>query len=180
MRYVRRRYVKQKTNEYILKKLMVVMFIGSILGALFFCIIDSSIIEKISGFIENFLAIQKSNDIKFIHYFETILKGIKYLLFIWFLAYIPLGDTFIYIIVFAKGFFISFTTSAFFYKYGIKGIVYIFNTYILQNIVIIFLIFYISYVGIDYYKNSRYIEIKNYIRKLVIVLAIYLILSLII
>ena len=180
MRYIKRRYYKQKLEENILKKLMIIMVIGSILGALFFCFMNNETIEKLNMFIGSFLDVKNDISFNFAYYIEKILKGIKYYLFIWFLAYIPWGNIFIYIVIFAKGFFVSFTTATFFNKYSFKGIGYIFSTYIFENIIVISLIFYISYKAIYYCKNKKNIYINNYIKNLIVCMIIHLILSFII
>lgn len=176
MKHTRIKHSKYKTKDNILKNLMIAMFLGSVLGSLFSCLIDSSSIEKLSLFIDSFVDINKDISFNFTHYFERVFKGLKYFIFIWFLAFIPLGDIFIYLVVFAKGFFMSFTTAVFFSKYSLKGLKYIFSTYIIENIIIICLIFYISYSSIIYYKNKPNINIKNYMIKLLLCIIINVIL----
>ena len=178
MEHTRIKHYRYKTKDNTLKNLMIIMFLGSVLGSLFSCLIDSTSIEKLSLFIDSFVGLDNEIAFNFMHYFERVFKGLKYFIFIWFLAFIPLGDIFIYLVVFAKGFFMSFTTSVFFSKYNLKGLTYIFNTYIIENIIIVCLIFYISYISIIYYKNKSNKNIKNYVINLFLCIMINVVLFL--
>ncbi|WP_250277524.1 stage II sporulation protein M [[Clostridium] colinum] len=179
MEYLKDKYYGYKIKDNTLKNLMIVMFLGSILGSLFACLIKDSSIQKLDIFIDSFVTQNNSINFNFIYYFEVFFKGIKYFIFIWFLGFIPLGIIFIYLIVFSKGFFISFTTALFFNGYYLKGLEYIFNIYIIENIVVIILIFYISFKSINYFKNKRIglkIDIKQYIKNLLVCIFINMIL----
>ncbi len=175
MKHMRIKHYRYKKNDNTLKNLMIIMFLGSILGSLFSCLIDKTSIEKLSLFIDSFIDINNNISFNFLGYFERVFKGLKYFIFIWFLAFIMLGDIFIYLVIFAKGFFMSFTTAIFFSKYSLKGLTYIFNTYIIENIVIVCLIFYIAYSAIKYYKDKNNFNIKSYILRLALCIVINLI-----
>ncbi len=172
MRYIKRNYYKNNTKENILKYIMICILLGSILGAIFFCFISDNSVQKLDMFIDSFIQqLEENKNIDIINLIEIFFKDVKYLIFIWFLAFIPFGEIFIYLIIFCKGFFVSFTSAIFFSKYNFSGINSMFNSYILENIVTIILIFFISYKSINYYKNKMKkskIDIKNYLKHLFI------------
>ena len=173
MRYIKKKYYRKKENY--LKYIMAFMFLGSLLGAIFFCFIPESSIKKLDMFVNSFIlhTNDDNNSIDAITLIGIFLKDTKYLIFIWFLAFIHFGDIFIYLVIFNKGFFIGFTSAIFFYN---QGIVSIFNNF-LENMVNIILIFYISYKAINYYKNKNIqIDIKSYIKSFIICIIINIIL----
>lgn len=169
MRYVKTNYYKYDIKDNILRYIMNSMFLGSILGAIFFCLISEDSLNKMNIFIDSFITQVDENNI--INFIEIFIKNIKYFIFIWFLGFIPLGEIFIYLIIFCKGFFISFTSSIFFSKYQFQFNINIFNNYILENIFNIILIFFIAYKAIMYSKSKFKnipLDIKNYIKSLII------------
>nr|WP_317357096.1 hypothetical protein [uncultured Tyzzerella sp.] len=168
MRYIKTNYYGTKDN--ILKYVMAFMFLGSILGSTFFCFISTDSIKKLDLFINNI-----DNNMSIINFIEVALKDIKYIIFIWFLAFIYLGELFIYLIVFCKGFFISFTNCIFFGKYYFNLLNIDYFYYILENSINIILIFCICYQAIKYCRNrtkNTQIDTKKYIKTLIICIII--------
>ncbi len=181
MRYIKTKYYNKKEDT--LKYIMLFMFLGSFLGAIFFCFTSNDIIEKLDVFIDGFIVqLNENTKLSIINLIEIFLKDTKYFIFIWFLAFIYLGEIFIYLIIFCKGFFIGFTGAIFFNNYNFKMIGSMFNGYILENIINIILIFYMSYKAITYCKNRGkkiQLSIKNYIKPLIICITINTILFMI-
>ena len=179
MIYTKRKYYNYNTKDNTIKYLMITMFLGSILGALFGAFIDDNSIQKIDVFLDSFITQENNIQFDLMYFLEVFFKGLKYFLSIWFLGFIPFGYIFIYLIVFSKGFFISFTTTIFFSKYYFEGLKYVFNMYVIENIIIIALIFYISYKAIKYCKDKmkkRSLNIKSYIKTLIICIIINIVL----
>lgn len=171
MRNLKAKYYKYNIKDNILKYIMLSMFLGSILGATFFCLISEESSNKINVFIDSFIIQVDENSI--INFIEIFIKNIKYFIFIWFLGFIPLGEIFIYLIIFCKGFFISFTSAIFFSKYQFQFTINFFNNYILENIINIVLIFFIAYKAIMYSKykiKNIQLDIKSYIKVFIICL----------
>lgn len=153
------RYQNGKETK-IFNKLMIFMFLGSIVGAIVSTTIEKDALEKLSTFIT-----QEEETQVFLNYIEYSFKFLKYCLGVWFLGFISFGYIFVYIMNFCKGFTTGFTASIFMFSYKIKAIKFILDEYFLQNFFIILLIFYISYKAIKFCDNkakNREIDIKNY------------------
>ena len=169
MRYIQKQY-RYNTKDKILKNIIISIILGSLLGSLFFIFTPSNNINKLDLFLDSFVtSLDTDETIDIVSFIEIFLKNIKYFVFIWFLGFIFLGEFFIYLIIFLKGFFISFTSSIFFYKYDFKHI--LLTTYTIENIFSIILIFYISYKAIDYYRKKQkneIVSIRKYIKYLFI------------
>lgn len=155
------RYNKNNKNIIILKKIMFFMLLGSILGGAIIFFIKDDNLQKLNVFIDAFFTTQQQPTIDCLYIFEQLIKDGKYLIFIWFLAFIPFGAIFIYLIIFGKGVFLSFTTALIFNNYYFKGIKYIL-TYTVKSIPIVMLIFFISYKALIYYENKKIISVGKY------------------
>lgn len=160
-----------KNNTIILKKIMFFMFLGSVLGGAIIFFIKDDNLQKLNQFIDTFFATEQDQTLTYWYFLEQLIKEGKYLVFIWFLAFIPFGSLFIYLIIFGKGLFLSFTTALVFNSYYFKGIKYILS-YSIKSLPIIILIFYISYKSLNYYENKKTISISNYSKYILICMAI--------
>ena len=75
MIYTRRKYYNYNTKDNTLKYLMITMFLGSILGALFSTFIDNNSIQKIDIFLDSFITQENDIQFDFIYFLEVFFKG---------------------------------------------------------------------------------------------------------
>lgn len=165
------RYNKNNKSSIILKKIMFFMLLGSILGGTIIFFIKDDNLQKLNTFIDAFFTTEKQQTSNYLYILEQFIKDGKYLIFIWFLAFIPFGEIFIYLIIFGKGVFLSFTTAIVFNNYYFKGIKYIL-AYTVKSIPIIILIFFISYKALIYCQNKKMISISKYAKYIFICIVI--------
>lgn len=171
-------------NRNIINYLMIIMILGSFSGAFFANYINICNVERMSNFIDEFMDSYKvDNSYTILGFLEIFLKNAKYLIAIWFLAFIFFGNIFVWILDFVKGFNIGFTTAVFINKFFFLGIKYILTIYTFQNIIIIPLHIFISFKSIQYCnkKRNNTLEIndmKIYFKDLLVSITLNIIISL--
>lgn len=156
-------------KQKILKKILIILLIGSILGSISTYYIDIYSYEKILNF-------NKQEYLDIINVFEIFIRNIKYFIIIWFLGFVDLGKIFIFLLIFIKGFNFGFATSIIFYQLKFAGIKYIIFNYLPQNFLYIPFFIFISFKSLQYIKERRN-KNKEYYRVLIFIFLVSLILS---
>lgn len=154
-------YVGDNAKVYLI--LLIIFFIGIILGVFFVNNADQSQAEQIGGYINSFVNSIKENGYQISKtdiLYQSIKNNVIIALVLWFLGCTVIGVPIIYLIIAYKGYCIGYTVSAIIASIGIgKGILFVFSTMLTQNIIYIPIILTLAVSGINLHK--RIIEDKR-------------------
>ena len=146
-------YIKENAKIYLI--LIIIFFIGLILGILFVNNSNETQSNQISSYINNFINSVKENyqiSTKEL-LFSSIFNNICIATLLWFLGSTVIGVPLIYLVIGYKGYCIGYTISAITATLGTgKAILFIFSTMLLQNIIYIPAIITLSVSGIKLYR----------------------------
>lgn len=163
---MRRTYRKNKIKETIIRHiennfktylvLIIVFFIGLILGIMFINNAQNDSQKEIDSYIHNF--IEQINGNYQISKFDIFIKALKNNLItsilLWVLGCIVFGVPLIYLVIGYKGFCIGFSISAIIASLGTgKGILFAIATMLMQNIIYIPIYLAMAVSGINLQKN---------------------------
>ena len=146
-------YIKENAKIYLI--LIIIFFIGLILGILFVNNSNETQSNQISSYINNFINSVKENyqiSTKEL-LFSSIFNNICIATLLWFLGSTVIGVPLIYLVIGYKGYCIGYTISAITATLGTgKAILFIFSTMLLQNIIYIPAIITLAVSGIKLYR----------------------------
>ncbi len=147
------KYVEQNIKSYLI--LLIIFFIGIVLGVIFINNANTSQSDQISNYINNFINSIKeeykvgSNQLLW----KSIINNLCIAAILWFLGSTVIGIPLIYLSIGYKGFCMGYTISSIIAVIGIgKGILFIASTMLFQNIIIIPAILTLAVSGIKLYK----------------------------
>ena len=146
-------YIEENIRSYLI--LLIVFFIGIILGTIFINNSKENQVIQITTYINNFINSMKNNyqistNILLI---DSIINNVSTAILLWFLGSTVIGVPLIYLVIGYKGYCIGFTISAIIATIGAgKGILFIIGTMLLQNIIYIPCILTLATSGIKLYK----------------------------
>lgn len=156
-----------KANKKTFLALLMLFFIGIILGIVFINNANESQIQEITLYVnslkDNIKSAQTVN--KSVLLMQSLKQNLIFVLIIWFLGCTILGSFLIYIAIIYKGFSIGYTISAIIATLGVKsGIIFTFCSLFLQNLIFLPIIFIMSESGIKLYsdlKKNRFLNVKR-------------------
>lgn len=146
-------YVKENLRSYLI--LIIIFFIGLLLGVVFINNINEVQSKQISEYISNFI-----NSVKENYQISTnsllitsIINNLCIAILLWFLGSTVIGVPLIYLVIGYKGYCIGYTIAAVTATLGTgKSIAFIFATMLLQNIIYIPTIITLAVSGIKLYR----------------------------
>ena len=146
-------YIKENIKTYLI--LLIIFFIGLILGVIFVDNASEPQANQISSYINNFINSIKENyqiSIKDLLK-ETVINNVSIAVILWFLGSTVIGFPLIYVVICYKGYCIGYTISSVIATIGTaKGIVFILATMLLQNIIYIPVILTLGVSGVKLYR----------------------------
>lgn len=146
-------HINNNIVEYIV--MIIIFFIGIILGTMYINKTDLNQRQEISSYINEFIEdIQNGSDIDSNKLLRTsIYNNLLITILLWISGLTVIGMPIVYIIVSIKGFCIGYTISSIIATLGItQGLKFILSTMLLQNIIIIPSILILAVSGIKLYK----------------------------
>lgn len=146
-------YIKENAKSYLI--LIIIFFIGLILGILFVNNSNETQANQISSYINNFINSVKENyQISSKTLLSTsIINNTCIAILLWFLGSTVIGVTLIYLVIGYKGYCIGYTIAAITATLGTgNSIIFILSTMLLQNIIYIPTIITLAVSGIKLYK----------------------------
>lgn len=146
-------HISNNIMEYIV--MIIIFFIGIILGTMYINKIDLNQKQEISSYINDFIEdTQNGSDIDFNKLLKTsIYKNLLIVILLWISSLIVIGMPIVYIIVSIKGFCMGYTISSIIATLGVtQGLKFLLSTMLLQNIIIIPSILILAVSGIKLYK----------------------------
>lgn len=168
-------YIKNNKKTFVV--LLIFFFIGICLGIAFINNANENQIQEITVYVNSLKDnIKSAKDVnKSILFMQSIKQNIIFMLVIWFFGCTIFGSFLIYIAIIYKGFSIGYTISAIIATLGVKsGMAFVFISLILQNLILLPVLFIISDSGIKMYKNlmkNRFMNIKTeFLRHTIIML----------
>lgn len=146
-------YIKENLRSYLI--LIIIFFIGLLLGVVFINNINEVQSKQISEYISNFI-----NSVKENYQISTnsllitsIINNLCIAILLWFLGSTVIGVPLIYLVIGYKGYCIGYTIAAVTATIGTgKSIAFIFATMLLQNIIYIPTIITLAVSGIKLYR----------------------------
>lgn len=146
-------YIEENIRSYII--LLIIFFIGITLGVIFINNSNQDQVTQITTYINDFI-----NSLKDSYQISTntlllnsIISNVSIAILLWFLGSTVIGVPIIYLVICYKGYSIGFTISAIIATIGTgKGILFIFGSMLLQNIIFIPCILTLATSGIKLYK----------------------------
>lgn len=175
-------------NKRLYLFLLIVFIIGVIFGSLFITILDEQDKSDVLNQIATFFNQIKTNKIDYLGVLKnSIISNILYITLIWFLGISIIGIPLIIIMLFLKGFMISFSLVAIITKYNIIGVLgaltYIFPHIILSVLIIFMMSYYalkLSFILLNAVikkKSVNFSEIVNHYGFVLIVSVIFMIIA---
>ena len=146
-------YIKENSKSYLI--LIIIFFIGLILGILFVNNSNETQANQISSYINNFINSVKENyQISSNTLLSTsIINNTCIAILLWFLGSTVIGVPLIYLVIGYKGYCIGYTIAAITATLGTgNSIIFILSTMLLQNIIYIPTIITLAVSGIKLYK----------------------------
>lgn len=147
------KYINDNIKTYVI--LLIIFFIGIILGVLFVNHANESQENQISSYISNFVnSIKENYQISTSNLIKTsIINNASIAVLLWFLGCTVIGVPLIYLIIGYKGYCYGYTIASLVATLGTgKGIVFILSTMLLQNIIYIPVLITLAVSGIKLYK----------------------------
>lgn len=174
-------YIKENARSYLI--LLIIFFIGVILGVLFVNNSNETQANQISSYINNFINSVKENyqiSTKTL-LLTSIINNTGMAILLWFLGSTVIGVSLIYLVIGYRGFCIGYTIAAVTATIGPgKSIIFITSVMLLQNIIYIPTIITIAVSGIKLYKLIMQDKRKENIKVQIIRHTIFSLLMLII
>mgnify|MGYP000013568936 FL=1 len=146
-------YIKENIKTYLI--LLIIFFIGLILGVIFVDNASEPQANQISSYINNFInSIKENYQISTKDLLkETVINNVSIAVILWFLGSTVIGFPLIYAVICYKGYCIGYTISSVIATIGTaKGIVFILATMLLQNIIYIPVILTLGVSGVKLYR----------------------------
>ena len=146
-------YIKENIKTYLI--LLIIFFIGLILGVIFVDNASEPQANQISSYINNFInSIKENYQISTKDLLkETVINNVSIAVILWFLGSTVIGFPLIYVVICYKGYCIGYTISSVIATIGTaKGIVFILTTMLLQNIIYIPVILTLGVSGVKLYR----------------------------
>ena len=146
-------YIKENIKTYLI--LLIIFFIGWILGVIFVDNASEPQANQISSYINNFInSIKENYQISTKDLLkETVINNVSIAVILWFLGSTVIGFPLIYVVICYKGYCIGYTISSVIATIGTaKGIVFILATMLLQNIIYIPVILTLGVSGVKLYR----------------------------
>ncbi len=146
-------YIKENIKTYLI--LLIIFFIGLILGVIFVDNASEPQANQISSYINNFInSIKENYQISTKDLLkETVINNVSIAVILWFLGSTVIGFPLIYAVMCYKGYCIGYTISSVIATIGTaKGIVFILATMLLQNIIYIPVILTLGVSGVKLYR----------------------------
>ncbi|MGN1326729.1 MAG: stage II sporulation protein M [Clostridia bacterium] len=146
-------YVSDNAKTYLI--LLIIFFIGIILGILFVNNAGETQTEQISSYINNFInGIKENYQISRTKLLTTsVINNLCITILLWFLGSTVIGVPIIYLVIGYRGYCVGYTISSVIATIGTgKGIVFITSTMLLQNIIYIPAILTLAVSGIKLYR----------------------------
>lgn len=146
-------YIKENIKTYLI--LLIIFFIGLILGVIFVDNASEPQANQISSYINNFInSIKENYQISTKDLLkETVINNVSIAVILWFLGSTVIGFPLIYVVICYKGYCIGYTISSVIATIGTaKGIVFILATMLLQNIIYIPVILTLGVSGVKLYR----------------------------
>lgn len=146
-------YIEENIRSYLI--LLIVFFIGIILGIIFINNSNEEQVTQITTYINNFINSMKNNYQISTNtlLIDSIINNVSIAILLWFLGSTVIGVPLIYLVIGYKGYCIGFTISAIIATIGTgKGILFITGAMLLQNIIYIPCILTLATSGIKSYK----------------------------
>ena len=146
-------YIEENIRSYLI--LLIVFFIGIILGIIFINNSNEEQVTQITTYINNFINSMKNNYQISTNtlLIDSIINNVSIAILLWFLGSTVIGVPLIYLVIGYKGYCIGFTISAIIATIGTgKGILFITGAMLLQNIIYIPCILTLATSGIKLYK----------------------------
>ena len=146
-------YIKENIKTYLI--LLIIFFIGLILGVIFVDNTSEPQANQISSYINNFInSIKENYQISTKDLLkETVINNVSIAVILWFLGSTVIGFPLIYVVICYKGYCIGYTISSVIATIGTaKGIVFILATMLLQNIIYIPVILTLGVSGVKLYR----------------------------
>lgn len=146
-------YIEENIRSYLI--LLIVFFIGIILGIIFINNSNEEQVTQITTYINNFINSMKNNYQISTNtlLIDSIINNVSIAILLWFLGSTVIGVPLIYLVIGYKGYCIGFTISAIIATIGTgKGILFITGVMLLQNIIYIPCILTLATSGIKLYK----------------------------
>ena len=146
-------YIKENIKTYLI--LLIIFFIGLILGVIFVDNAREPQANQISSYINNFInSIKENYQISTKDLLkETVINNVSIAVILWFLGSTVIGFPLIYVVICYKGYCIGYTISSVIATIGTaKGIVFILATMLLQNIIYIPVILTLGVSGVKLYR----------------------------
>ena len=137
-------------------RICVFFLIGIIIGVIFVNNIEANEKEEMSVYLDESINKLKSNyQIDSVTLLKNLIgSNIIFTFFIWFMGCTVIGIPIVYLMVFYKGFSLSYTISIIIFSLGIgKGSLFCFLSMFLQNLIIIPTTFALAISGIKLYKS---------------------------
>lgn len=152
-RQILKNYIKNNIKEYIITAL--IFLVGIFLGVMFINNSKESQREEIHGYIENYITINKENDIDNQSMLNSNIKDNMLLaVILWFTGTTIIGIPIALGIILFRGFCLGYTIAATISTIGMwKGISFIFSLLLLQNIIFIPAILTLGVSSIKLYKS---------------------------
>lgn len=151
-------------------------FIGFLFGIIFFVFGNKNFL--VSSY-ENISFNVSTNSLQL--FFYSYLSYNKYIIIIFLMTWVNFGFLISYILLFAKGVFLGFTTSFFIYCGKFSGVLEILKLYFLQNVIFIFLLIIVVTASFRYnpkFKNKKYFNSRDLIPVYIFVEIIIVLISL--
>ena len=146
-------YIKENIKTYLI--LLIIFFIGLILGVIFVDNASEPQANQISSYINNFInSIKENYQISTKDLLkETVINNVSIAVILWFLGSTVIGFPLIYVVICYKGYCIGYTISSVIATIGTaKGIIFILATMLLQNIIYIPVILTLGVSGVKLYR----------------------------
>jgi len=152
-------------NKKTFIKLLVMFFLGMVLGIIFINSVNSTQILEINNYIcelvNNIKNLETVNKTEIL--IQSIRQNISFLLLVWFLGCTIIGSGLIYIAIIYRGFLLGYTIAVLIACLEIKSsVVFIFSSLLMQNIIFLPMCFILAESGIKLYRRilTNYINIR--------------------
>lgn len=169
------------TNKKVFSIILVVFFIGMLLGIFVINHTGENEILEINSYItsicENLQSAENINSVECLT--KSIKQNVLFVLMMWFLGCTIIGSFFVYFCILYKGFALGYTISAIIATLGAKsGSIFVFSSLLIQNVVFLPAIFMLAESGIKLYIRivKNLINVKQELLRHTLIMLIALIL----
>lgn len=173
-------YLNKNRKSFI--KIIIIFFLGIVLGIIFINNISSSQISEINNYVSKLINnIKNSEDINKVEILtQSIKQNVSFLLIVWFLGCTIIGSGLIYIAIIYKGFSLGYTIAVIVACLNAKSaIIFILASLVIQNIIFLPTFFILAESGMKLYKvtATNYIDIKSELIRYSLIMLISVILA---